>query len=92
MAEATITTVAGIVGGSLFDVAKRKISYIWNYTENVKKLKNETEKLKIMRRAVDEVDADITKVEEFLGEANLSCFGMCCSNWCNLYHHGKTTT
>ncbi|GKA22913.1 NB-ARC domains-containing protein [Tanacetum coccineum] len=114
MAEAIVTSVAGIVGGSLIDVAKRKISYIWNYTENVEKLKNEAEKLKIMRGAVqqqkdsathkadnllsgvqewvDKVDADIAMAEEFLGEANLSCFGMCCSNWCTLYHYGKTAT
>nr|GEU49651.1 NB-ARC domains-containing protein [Tanacetum cinerariifolium] len=111
---AIITSVAEIVVVSLVDVATRKISNIWNYTENVEKLKNETEKLKIMRGAVqqqidsatlkadsllngvqewvDKVDTDITKAEEFLGKANLSCFGMCCSNWCTLFHYGKTAT
>ncbi|GJZ37740.1 NB-ARC domains-containing protein [Tanacetum coccineum] len=67
MAEAIVTTAAGIVGGSLFDVATRKISYIWNYTENVEKLKKEAGKLKSIRGAVQQqIDSATHKADNIL--------------------------
>ncbi|GKC73027.1 NB-ARC domains-containing protein [Tanacetum coccineum] len=51
-AAAATSAVTDEAKSSLFGKVKEELSYIWNSTENVEKMKDEAEKLKIMRGAV----------------------------------------
>nr|XP_043638294.1 probable disease resistance protein At1g61310 [Erigeron canadensis] len=77
MADVVAGPVVGKAVDTLFDVAKKKIGYMWNCKQNVEKLKNEVDSLKVMTRQVEQQigiargkgDNLIVGVEEWLGKA-----------------------
>nr|XP_043639322.1 probable disease resistance protein At4g27220 [Erigeron canadensis] len=61
------SAVAGRVADSLFDVAKKEIGYMWNYTQNVDTLKRALQDLKGMRERVQaQIDIAIRKGDRLL--------------------------
>nr|XP_043635330.1 probable disease resistance protein At4g27220 [Erigeron canadensis] len=77
MAEAVAGIALEKATDSLFGLAKKKIGYMWNCKENVKKFRDEVESLKVMQSQVqqqiviakDKGDNLIVGVEEWLNKA-----------------------
>ncbi|PWA82213.1 NB-ARC domains-containing protein [Artemisia annua] len=77
MAEAVASSLVGKVVDSLFTKVKKEIGYMWSSKDNVEKLRSEVEKLKIMKKrvedkikqALDDGDGLLAGVEKWVNEA-----------------------